>query len=214
MTCSDVRELMSPFLDGELAASEWLAVQEHLSDCEACRRRTGFESDFDCTLRQHLAVPPAPASVVQGVRRRLQHEFPVRASTWIRVVLHPAAGYALAAGLLLALVLPLGPTARLDAPEPAPPAHSSVALQGQVVCVECEHVHRSAEEQRRCRMLTHHSGIRTLDGKVWTLANLGAGAKLAAQPDLRGAQVRFQGTLFPSIQTVDVTQFEVISGAS
>ena len=214
MTCSDVRELMSPFLDGELAASGWLAVQEHLSDCEACRRRTGFESDFDCTLRQHLAVPPAPASVVQSVRRRLQHEFPVRASTWVRVVLHPAAGYALAAALLLALVLPLGSRVRLDAPELVPPAHSSVALQGRVVCVECEQVHRSAEEQRRCRMLTHHSGILTPDGEVWTLANLGAGARLAAQPDLRGAQVRFQGTFFPSIQTVDMTKFEVVSGAS
>ncbi|MEE9125539.1 MAG: hypothetical protein V3U11_00205, partial [Planctomycetota bacterium] len=84
----------------------------------------------------------------------------------------------------------------------------------RVVCVECEHVHRSPEEQRRCRMLTHHSGIRTLDGKVWTLANLGAGAKLAAQRDLRGAQVRFQGTLFPSIETVHVTQFEAVPGVS
>lgn len=214
MTCSDVRGLMSPFLDGELAASEWLAVQEHLSDCEACRLRSGFESDFDCTLRQHLAVPPALASVVQSVRHRLQQEFPVNASTWIRVVLHPAAGYALAAALLLALVLPLGPTARLDVPEPAPPAHNSVALQGRVVCVECELVHRSVEEQRRCRMLTHHSGILTPDGKVWTLANLGAGAKLAAQRDLRGAQVRFQGTLFPSIETVHVTQFEAVPGVS
>lgn len=214
MTCSDVRELMSPFLDGELPASEWLAVQEHLSGCETCRRRTGFESDFDCTLRQHLAVPPPPDSVAQGVRRRLQHEFPVRASPWIRVVLHPAAGYAVAAALLLVLALPLSPTSRLDAPGPAPPMHRSVALQGRIVCVQCEHVHRSAQEQRRCRMPTHHSGIRTLDGKVWTLANLGAGAKLAAQPDLRGTQVIFHGTLFPSIQTVDVTQFEVVSGAS
>ena len=209
MICSDVHELMSPFLDGELAASERLAVQEHLSDCEACRRRMGFESGFDCTLRQHLAPSPAPVAVVHGVRRRLQNEFPVRASIWVRVVLHPAAGYALAAALLLALVLPLGPTARLDAPEAAPPAHHSMALQGRVVCVECEHGHRSVEDQRRCRMRTHHSGIRTPDGKVWTLANLHAGAKLAAQPDLRGAQVRFQGTLFPSIRTVDVTQFEV-----
>jgi hypothetical protein len=205
---------MIPFLDGELAVSELLAVQEHLADCEVCRRRTDFECDFDRTLRQQLAVSPAPASVVQGVRHRLQREFPVRASTWIRVVLHPAAGYSLAAALLLALVLPLGPTAWLDAPEPAPPAHNSVALQGRVVCVECERVDRSAEEQRRCRMLTHHSGIRTPDGKVWTLANLGAGAKLAAQPDLRGAQVRFRGTLFPSIRTLDVTQFEVVSGES
>ncbi len=123
-------------------------------------------------------------------------------------------GVARKLALLLVLALPLSPTSRLDAPEPAPPMHRSVALQGQVVCVQCEHVHRSAQEQQRCRMPTHHSGIRTLDGKVWTLANLGAGAKLAAQPDLRGTQVIFHGTLFPSIQTVDVTQFEVVSGAS
>jgi len=210
MTCNDIRELTSPFLDGELVASEMLAVQEHLSDCEACRRRMRFESDFDCTLRQHLAVPEAEDSVVQGVRRSLLHEFPVRKARWVRLVSHPAAGYAVAAALLLALVLPLGPTAWLGALAPAPRAYNSVALQGRVVCVECEHAHRSPQEQRRCRMLTHHSGIRTPDGMVWTLANLGAGAELSAQPDLRGAQVRFQGTLFPSIQTVDVTQFEVL----
>lgn len=214
MICRGVRELTSPFLDGELTVSEWLGVQEHLSHCEACRRRMRFESEFDRTLRQHLAVPAVSTSVVHGVRRRLQYEFPVRAASWVRLVFHPATGYALAASLLLALLLPVGPAVRLGALAPAPQAFHSVALQGQVVCVECEHGHRSPQEQRRCRMLAHHSGIRTLDGKVWTLANLGAGAKLAAQPDLRGAQVRFHGTLFPSIQTVDVTQFEVVSGSS
>lgn len=214
MTCSDVRALTSAFLDGELAANERLTVQQHLSGCEACRRRMRFEFEFDSTLRQHLPVRSMPTSVLQGVRRRLLHEFPVRASSWVRVALHPAAGYALAAALLLALVLPLGPSTWLGAARTALQAQHPVASQGRVVCVECERGQRSPQQQRRCRMLTHHPGIRTLDGLVWTLANLGAGAELAAQPDVRGAQVRFQGTLFPSIQTVAVTQFELLSDVS
>jgi hypothetical protein len=214
MNCSEVRELVSPLIDGELPADDWARAQEHLDRCDTCRRRVRFESDFDSTLRRHLAVRPAPESVVQGARQRLAREFPRRRGVWTRLVLHPAAGYSLAAALLLVLVVPLGIGPALDTGLALPASVAAVSTEGHVVCIECERAGRSAEEQRRCRMFTHHPGIRTEDGRLWTLANLGAGARLGADPELRGAPVRFEGTLYPPIQTVDVTQFEVLPGAS
>jgi hypothetical protein len=213
MNCREVRELMSPLIDGELPADDWAGAQEHLARCDACSRRARFEADFHGTLRKHLTAGPAPARVVAGVRERLGTEFP-RRPRWRRWVLHPAAGYSLAAALLLALVLPLTIAPSSGTGVPGIRGVAAQDLQGSVVCVECERAGLGADEQRRCRTFTHHAGIRTHDGQVWTLANLGAGARLAAEPELRGVSVRFEGTFYPSIRTVDVSRFELLAGAS
>ncbi len=207
MNCSDVKKQIDSAVDGELSPGAWLLIQEHLAGCVACERRSRFAFGFDRTLRQHLPVQTAPADLVVRVRESLAAMRGSRRWRVGRLLLHPLAGYAVAAVLLVAMVLPVTWPGLQGL---WPTVTSVVALTGTVVCVECEQAHRSAEEQRQCRMFLHHSGLRVPDGTVWTLANLGAGARLAARPDLRGSPVRFQGTLYPAIQTVDVAAFELV----
>ena len=207
MNCSDLKGQIDPHVDGELSLGEWFLVQEHLAGCPTCERRSRFAFGFERTLRQHLPVQAAPANLVVRVRERLAGL--EDSSRWQlgRLLLHPMSGYAVAAVLLVAMVLPL---AGVGLPHLLPPSASEVAEIGTVVCVECDQAHRSAEEQKQCRAFLHHTGIKTSDGRTWNLANLGAGVQLAGRLDLRGSRVRFQGTLYPEIQIVDVSDFELV----
>ena len=207
MNCDELKRLMTAHLDEELAVSEEIAFQAHLSTCDTCRRRTEFESNFDRTLGERLAPGPVPEEVERRLRRRLARESVRSRPAWSRWLLHPATGYAVAAVLLVALLLPVA------APRLAP-WHSElgtlVELSGRLICMECERHHRTADEQRGCREFNHRTGIQTPDGEAWSLAAVGAGAELRAHPELRGSLVLVRGKLYPDLRAIAVEDFDLL----
>lgn len=62
LSCAEVLDRLSDYLDGELAAELCAALEEHLRGCDGCAR---FGGDFKATvvaLREHLLAAPAPPS--------------------------------------------------------------------------------------------------------------------------------------------------------
>lgn len=56
MTCHDVDQLVTQFIDGECAAAERTAVVAHLHACDGCRRRIDAESTAKQVLHAHATV--------------------------------------------------------------------------------------------------------------------------------------------------------------
>src|SRR5215207_10532439 len=56
MTCHDVDQLVTQFIDGECAAADRAAVVAHLRACDACRRRVDAESTAKEVLHAHATV--------------------------------------------------------------------------------------------------------------------------------------------------------------
>lgn len=62
LSCGQVLERLSDYLDGDLGAERRAAVEEHLRGCDGCAR---FGGEFRATvsaLRDHLLASPAPPS--------------------------------------------------------------------------------------------------------------------------------------------------------
>ena len=72
LSCEQVKERLSEYLDGELPAADRAAVEEHLRGCDACAR---FGGEFRATvraLREHLLRPTKlPVAVQERVRAAL-----------------------------------------------------------------------------------------------------------------------------------------------
>jgi len=72
LSCGEVLELLSDYLDGDLAPERRTQVEDHLRGCEGCSR---FGGEFRVTvraLRAHLAEPvPLPASARARLRQAL-----------------------------------------------------------------------------------------------------------------------------------------------
>jgi putative zinc finger protein len=101
MTCREVDELITPFIDGECADAERAALVSHLQICQTCRRRADAESTAKQVLHAHAAVART-MGVAPAWRPRVfrlgQPALPVRAGTLAAVV--AVAGAALVAAWL------------------------------------------------------------------------------------------------------------------
>ena len=77
MHCERARELISPYIDGELAGAERQAVVEHTQSCKAC---AAIAQDMRRLSRQIAAAgrEPAPKALVPRIRAELAAE-PVQA---------------------------------------------------------------------------------------------------------------------------------------
>lgn len=73
LTCSQVMESLSAFVDGEIPADLRARIEAHVAGCHLCER---FGADFVRLLdamRQHLAAPePVPAEVADRLRAVLR----------------------------------------------------------------------------------------------------------------------------------------------
>ncbi len=71
--CAWVRERIDPLLDGELAAADAAALQEHLAGCPACRAEVALARSLQGALRDGLpplACPPEVSRRVMETARR------------------------------------------------------------------------------------------------------------------------------------------------
>ena len=69
ISCGEVLDRLSAYVDGELSAEERATVEAHLRGCEVCER---FGGEFKATvraLREHLL---RPAKLPVAVRDRLR----------------------------------------------------------------------------------------------------------------------------------------------
>ena len=210
MSCKETRERMTPYIDGELLEPHRRVIDEHLEECSSCARRAAFERNFDRILREGLVEKEVPVGVIARVRQGIARE--ARSSSrgfFGRWVMHPLAGYATAAVLLLALLLPatLGGAPGIGGWQTLFQAANT--MSGILVCQECDRAHMSFEEQQRCRRFNHHTSIKTADGQYWTIVHRGAGAELNERPDLRGSSVRIEAEAFVKIHTLDVESYEL-----
>lgn len=62
LSCGQVLDRLSDYLDGELAAGARGAVEEHLRGCDGCARFGGELRATVGALRDHLLRSPAPPS--------------------------------------------------------------------------------------------------------------------------------------------------------
>jgi anti-sigma factor (TIGR02949 family) len=67
LTCTDIHEVVAPYIDGELADEDRAAFEEHVGACASCRDLAASERAWRSGLRAKLTPPAAPA----GLRARI-----------------------------------------------------------------------------------------------------------------------------------------------
>lgn len=119
-------EMLCPYVDGELSVAERQELEAHLAGCQSCREELDGLGALVQQLRE-LPVLSAPPELLASVRRGFDEASAGRAAPRrARVFLRRA--FAIAAGLLLALWVGLGPPVQ---PPQAPEERDQADLLGR-----------------------------------------------------------------------------------
>jgi anti-sigma factor RsiW len=74
MTHEEIRELIHPYVDGELDVANGREIEQHLHGCEDCRRLEQRVRMLRTTLRKSLPSYCAPTTLKRSVRSALRRE--------------------------------------------------------------------------------------------------------------------------------------------
>jgi anti-sigma factor RsiW len=74
MTHEEIRELIHPYADGELDVANAREVEQHLTDCDDCRRLEHRVRRLRSALRKSAPAYRAPARLRKNVRRAIRKE--------------------------------------------------------------------------------------------------------------------------------------------
>ena len=97
LECREVQELLSAWLDGELAPEEQGLLAAHLKSCAGCRREEGQLRALDSALLE-LAAPVPPRLAEKVLARLREQQAPRGRRPWWQSL-------AVAASLVLGIVL-------------------------------------------------------------------------------------------------------------
>jgi len=103
MRCTQIKEWISDYIDGELDHSRGVVLEQHLENCRECRE---FLNDLQ-TIK-HTAgnlENPVPSSNWEIIRERLDSKTPVRSGSFRQVRLFPGLKPALAAAAAIFLIV-------------------------------------------------------------------------------------------------------------
>jgi anti-sigma factor RsiW len=109
--CAEMRLKLQADLDGELEAGDAAAVAAHTLTCPDCAAVQAELGALSARLRTELSYHAAPALLRQAIAARIAPPVPappVRRPPWFGRGVSFGAGFALAACLALAIVLPRG----------------------------------------------------------------------------------------------------------
>ncbi len=132
MSCRDIRETISAFVDGEASPDESIAVREHLASCERCRLLERQMRAVGAGVRQIRGTVPDRFRETVFARLEAEGAFPppmrARARSWRWTAVPLAAAAALGLFLLTSgdavrkSSIPGPSTARVKTSSPAAPA--------------------------------------------------------------------------------------------
>ncbi len=67
MSCTNVQNLIMPYLDGDLSKDESNAVEDHVQECRKCARDLDNSQYLSRLLKDNLDLPEAPKDLREAV---------------------------------------------------------------------------------------------------------------------------------------------------
>lgn len=126
MTCNEIRNLLTAYVDGELDFVRHLEIERHVEACGACAAQLGREQELHKAFGDPLLYHRAPAAL----RERIRETLPSRRQRSSRM--KPAVWVALAASVLLAVGLGTWLMVRGLTPMPGEPQLAQAVVSSHI----------------------------------------------------------------------------------
>lgn len=213
--CQEVRDVLSGFVDGEIAPAVIDEIAKHLEDCPGCSDEEKAQRAVKILLRNRAPLQAAP----EHLRARILHHLRTQRQrlsfrSLIRQLIdyQPLPTFATAALLIVttATVSLWGSMAVVEKITGSNPltVETNSQMEAEIVCVDCTLLEALKTPSRHDR--SHRLGLRCEDGYFWNIVQTAKGSELSALENLWHRRVRIRGHIFHEQHMVEVTDFSII----
>lgn len=215
MTCSQFRDSIDLYVDGELAPAAAASAERHRRECPSCDRQAVRLLETKAAVRRTATEVPLPGDLEARVRAAIAPWW-VAPAAGVRSAIVSRRGLAAAVLVLAALVAGLGLFRPLDTDAANAMDRlalrlddsSPVVLEGTLLCRDCELEHRYGIKAP-CNSIGHHGAIATADGRIWNLVEQQAATELIHNEALLGRRIVVHGRLFRGARALVVDRYEL-----
>lgn len=213
--CQEVRDLLSGFVDGEIAPDIINEIATHLEDCPGCSDEEKAQRALKILLRNRAPLQAAPehlrARILHNLRTQHQR-LSFRSLLRQLVDYQPAPTFATAALLVivtagLSFWSSRSVLNKIAEGDPLTVRINS-QMEGEIVCVDCTLLAVTKTPYLHDR--THRLGLWCDDGYLWNILQSAKGSELSASDNFWHRRVRIKGHMFHEQHIVEVTDFSVI----
>ena len=190
-------ERLHGYLDNELAPADHTAVENHINGCEKCAANLSYFKG----LKKRVNSYKDSVEIPEAVQERISKLF-LRKKNPIRRFLVPAAGLALAAALVLALILPqtLNQTYLFI----------EDVVKGHLVCHDCSIADKAGLAKFALCQDGHRLGLATADGALWRIACDSVGKDVVSDLKLIGKQVEIRGKILQTERLIRIEEMHEV----
>ena len=190
MNCDEVHEKIYQFLDGELDASQYEKIRDHIDHCVGCMAREKVERAFKSLISaksKGIEVPP-------DLHNRIVNEIKKKADGPSSFVKQNSGKLRFIAAVVVLLAL--------FAIIPRPDGMETVKnLEGRIVQAVGQMTGGTGTRARNC--------IECENKKLWMIVEDEETADLINDPSFRGCNIIFNGVLDRKKRTVELTSFTI-----
>lgn len=214
--CHYFAPLITGLIDNELDAAHLQEVTQHLEKCPDCKHQYVTEMDLKAIVKERFTFFKAPSYLQPRIRRQLVRngETP---SFWELLhslfIYRPAAASFALALIAFLVVFPtyqmVAEQTRLHKIQVVEQISEAGVLEGQIICIDCEFAPKQNGAPKH-DPATHRSGLKMVDGTVWSFIHTAASDDLLHNPKYLRKEAKIYGTVFTNSHFVYVKKFEVL----
>ena len=222
MNCNSVREFIAPYISLELSDEIQAQIDTHIENCAHCRTELKAQMGLHHLLSEKLERIPVDAALREKIVNRIAAGL---SSVWlfrkVQISMNPAAGFAIAATLLLGVIFSSDLISIVQSNVKSVPMNvipvSSVILNdgidatvvGKLVCVGC-YLSTNYNADYDCTIAGHTIGMLTGDGNLWSFTYSPGSDKLLKNDNIAGKKVEIEGQLFYSAHFIGVNNYKFL----
>jgi len=205
MDCKSIREILDPYVDGELSPEANVQAEAHLAECVACRTTVARLNRLRQEVRTAVGQYQPTSQLIDRVRQSTISWWK-RPTTWVPVA---------AVVMLIAVMALFAPQIRAAVANELEVAafhlddSRATVMEGKLLCRDCQ-LKDEYGYHPMCPLSGHHGTLQTKNGKIWNILDGEVSEELIHNSKLLGRTVRIHGRCFRRASSIEVDSYEVL----
>ena len=207
MDCTECKNYVSAFVDGELDQKTLDELNQHISHCDDCQAAVQAERRIKNLLIDSYHPEKAPFTLRAGVRQELAKKG-AKANFFQLLIARPVAALitTLVVIFLLTVVYQIYRSGQISEQWAE---NNKVHLHGHIDCINC-YLAKHDHAKNYCSEYGHYYGLITDTGEIYSFVQNELSNEIQSHPEYAHNDVKIDGWVFHQANFIEIDNYQIL----